>query len=1114
MRCIHYKFMIKQLIIIALLFCPIILSSQDVITNDIKVYQLEQDLTHNSVISFIQDSKGFMWIGTVNGLNRYNGVDIVSYKNDPKENTTISNNRVVQMAEDHKGNIWFATENGLSRYDRENDNFVQYHFSYNDETTISSEIVSSVMVDSKGRVWVGCDQLCLYNPNKDNFSRFRSFGEPPAKGINNLISFLFEDSNKDIWFIVPKELHKLNSKTLKLEMIYDGHKYPLSELDWGFYGMKEDNEGNYWISTDRAGIFKTKFKSTDRELELFKDFQGFNYKDILYSHVQQLIIIGDEIWFSVENKGIYVINNTGKLIKRFINDPADESSVAFNSIWALYADRNERIWMGTWESGVSILDPYYLKFKHYKYQPGVEGLSLNNVKKFVEDEKGNIWIATDGGGLNYFNRNDNTFTVYKHNPDDPTSIGSDAILDLALDDDGNVWAGTWNGGINVFKGEEEGFYKYNTENCPISSNHSFGILNGGDGKMYIASFFGGISIYNMENDTWELHNPDQENSDSLFSSFIFSINQDLNNDLWLSADDFFGVMKENENGENYFISYFHDSEDPTSISGNSICVTFEDNRNNFWVGTTSGLNLMNREDGTFESFTSRDGFPDDLINCIEGDNKGNLWIGSNKGLTRFNYEKNEITNFHISDGIQGLQFNRGASLVLSTGEILMGGTSGFNIFYPDSVKNNPYKPNVVFTDFKIYNNSVSIGPKSVLKRHVRETQSIKLSYKEAVFSFNFISLNLTHPEENQYAYIMEGFEEAWNYVGNTRSATYTNLNAGNYVFRVKASNNDGEWNKEGILINIKITPPFWKTWWFIVIVIGLIIYSVYYFIRQREKQAKQTKHILEVKVEEGEQRIQEKVDELEKQKEEIKERELLEQESRYMNKGLAEFSGIISSNRDNVQALANGILTKIISFVGVQQGIIFIHNQNPDEPRLEITGSYACNSEILDKKFFLDNEGYVGACYTDNVIKVIEDLPDGYINIESGLGSTRPKYLIDIPISFDVLKMGVLELASFKQIEEYKINFLKKLCENIASIISANLANENLKSMIEQNEQQTEELRSQEEEMRQNIEELMATQEEFQRKEAEHDKNILELKNKGKDYQSTIKKLKSEIRKK
>ncbi|MBN2487349.1 MAG: hypothetical protein JXB34_15345 [Bacteroidales bacterium] len=1117
----------KPIIIASLVLCNcFVVLSQQVIVNEIKVNQLKQNLSHNTVTAILQDSKGFMWFGTFNGLNKYDGTSITTYKNNTKDNTTITDNRVVRINEDHNGNLWFATSAGLSRYDRANDNFVQYRYNEKDTNSISSHSVSTVYTDSKGRVWVGCDQLCLYNPEKDNFTRYKPDGLPPTQTINGLLSFIYEDSRNNIWFVLPREIHKLSPNANKLEMVFDGNKYPVSEANWLFYGITQDSEGYFWIPTDKAGIIKSKLEKGLTSLETYKNFTGFDYHEILNTTVHQLWIRNNQVWFSVENMGVYVTDLYGNLLHRFLNDPADASTIAFNSVWSMYFDKSDRIWMGTWESGLSIYDPHFLKFKHYKFQLGKNSISLNNVKSFIEDHLGNIWIATDGGGLNYFDREKNHFSVYKHNPDDPGSIGSNAILGLEKDDEGNIWIGTWNGGINIFNYEDKRFTKFNIANSPVLSDHCFGLLNDGYGKMHIPSFLAGYCIYDLHNQTWELHKPYPNNPDSLFSGNVFFVKKDSRGNIWLCSDDFLGLLKTDKNGNRIFKTFQHNPADTTSISSSSCYTVFEDNDKNLWIGTAGGLNLMDRDKGTFTAITTSDGLPDDLINSISGDNNGNLWLGTNKGIVRYNHKKKEIRTFHVSDGLQGLQYNRNGSYMLSTGELLFGGTNGFNIFHPDSVKDNPYPPNIIFTDFKIFNKPVPIGKKSVLKKHISETKSIKLSYKEAIFTLDFVALNLTHPEENQYAFIMDGFETEWNYVGNTRSATYTNLNAGDYTFRVKAANNDGVWNEEGISIDIKITPPFWRTWWFILIVLGLIVYAIFLYIKEREKQANQTKEYLESKVAEGQKQILEKVSELEKQKEEIRLRDIQEQESRYLNKGLALFSEIISSNREDLHALANSILHELISFVGVQQGILFIHNQNLEEPRLEIAGSYACNQKILDKKYFLENEGYVGACFSDNALKVISDLPEGYLTLESGFGSVSPKYLIDIPISFDVLKVGVLELASLKEVETYKINFLKKLCENLASIISAKLANDNLKHMIEQNEQQTEELRSQEEEMRQNIEELQTTQEEFQRKEDEYRKReelllkkeaelkelVKDLKNKEKEYLKKIKRFEANMR--
>ena len=376
-----------------------------------------------------------------------------------------------------------------------------------------------------------------------------------------------------------------------------------------------------------------------------------------------------------------------------------------------------------------------------------------------------------------------------------------------------------------------------------------------------------------------------------------------------------------------------------------------------------------------------------------------------------------------------------------------------------------------------------------------------------------MALDYTAPDQNQYAYKLEGFEEDWNYVGTKRIASYTNLDAGNYVFRVKGSNNDGIWNEEGVSLMIRIKPPFWKTWIFRITVLLVLASLVYFFVKQRMAQVKRDKEILESKIREGEEVIQQKMAEVEQQREEIKERDQRELEIRFMNEGIAKFSSVIVSAGNDIKKMATGILSELVDYVGITMGAVFVVHKahSAEEVYLAMESSYAMNREHLFTQC-KPGEGYVGTCYNERKTILITDIPKGYVKLSSGLGEIAPNYIYLIPLQYSDMVQGVIEVASLRPLEEYKVKFMEKIAENISSFISIAKAKKQTEILLEQADVQRNELQAQEEEMKQNLEEMMATQEEMRRREESWITERASLRNKEAEQLRELRKLKNELK--
>jgi ligand-binding sensor domain-containing protein/HPt (histidine-containing phosphotransfer) domain-containing protein len=812
-------------------------------------------LSNSTVYSIIQDSKGFIWFATEDGLNKYDGYKFTIYHHDLNDPNSLSGNYIYTIIEDHKGNLWIGTDRWFDLYDRNSNSFIHFYPENKENQNISSVVkVKALCEDHQGNLWIGTDGDGLFSldPKSGNFTQYKYNKDNKNSLSSNSIKTLFEDSKGRLW--IGTELDGLNLFDQKKKQFIHYRNNPGDKTtisDNAIHCIYEDRKGTLWIGTQYGGL-----NQMLKEAGTFTCFKNNpNNKNSISSNFVYVIFEDGKgnLWIGTDNGGLNQYDRQKGVFYHFIHDNLNKYSLSTNTIRSIYEDRQGNFWIGGLQSGVNFFTTSAKAFAHYKNDPvDKNSLSHNSVLAIIKDRQGNLWIGTDGGGLNLFNRANNTFIHYKNNPKDKNSLGHNAVLTVYEDKKANLWAGSFLGGVSRFNKQDGSFINYkNNPKDPysLSFNDVRCIFEDSRDNLWIVTCGGGVNLFDRQSQKFHHYSIDDLKPEAgLVSKYCLLIYEDSQGMLWIGTYDGLSMF---DPDKGKFTNYSHDETNPYSLSHNWVYSVLEDRKGNLWIGTAGGLNLFNREKKGFSYYTKRDGLPNNVINGILEDNKGNLWISTNKGLSQFNPQTKICKNYNVSDGLQSDEFIHGAYFKSPEGEMFFGGINGFNSFFPDSIKGNRFIPPVVITDFNIFNKRVPIGGKgSPLQKHISETDKITISYKQSVLDFKWAALNYENPGKNLYAYMMQGFDKEWNYTGNKRSATYTNLDPGEYIFNVKGSNNDGIWNEQGTSIKIIITPPFWKTWWFRILLFMTIIMTIITVHKIRVRNIEDQRRELEIKVEE------------------------------------------------------------------------------------------------------------------------------------------------------------------------------------------------------------------------------------------------------------------------
>ncbi len=795
-----------------------------------KHIQNEDGLANSTIEAIHQDHRGFMWLGTRDGLNRYDGYQMTVYKYDPKYPYSLSDSYVTCIYEDSQHQLWVGTLNGLNRYDPQLNRFTRFQHANQQKNSLSHNYVTAMLEDHQGTLWVttlggGINKLDLKT------GTFRSFHQ--SEGLKSEeVYCLFEDAKAQLWMGTSKGLHLYDHDTQRFRSIslpenLRGGAQP------AIRSIAATPKGHLLLGSSDNGLIDYEPQSQACRQYTYSDADPFSISSNLIRSI--LISKNGQTWIGSINGGLdRFVPRTGRFYN-YQNEPDDPQSLSQRTVSALSEDNQGNLWIGTHRGGVNLYMPKTEKFELYRQEPRPNSLSYNDVKTFAEDRYGYIWIGTDGGGLNRFERKTRSFKHYRHQAFDPRTIGSNEVLDVFEDRQGQLWVGAWGGGLCLYERNSEQFTRFQhrpRDSSSISSNYIQKIFEDRKGNFWVATYFGGLNLFDRQSRTFRRITRSQSGKTRLLGNNVVSINEDHHGNLWIGTDDAGLNCLNASTGE--FSHYFHQDEKKPDLR-----VLFVDKKGQLWLGQ-AGLYQFDPSQNQFKLWTEKAGLATEFIKGIAEDEDGNLWVSTSHGLTKIHPKTLRFRKFNTADGLQGLEFEANAFLKTKDGQLFFGGVNGFNAFYPKNITTNEFLPPVYLTDFHLHNEKVWPGDKnSPLKQDISLTDKIVLSYKQATFSFDFAALNYTAAENNQYAYMLENWDEAWNEVGTEKRASYTNVSPGEYTFRVKASNNDGLWNETGRSLKVIILPPFWATWWFrslLVLSIGAGLYWFYRFRRNLELQ--------------------------------------------------------------------------------------------------------------------------------------------------------------------------------------------------------------------------------------------------------------------------------------
>jgi signal transduction histidine kinase/ligand-binding sensor domain-containing protein/DNA-binding response OmpR family regulator len=766
----------------------------------VKFLDISDGLSNNSVTTIFQDNDGYMWFGTYDGLNRYDGYNFKVYRNRINDKKSLSFNTVYNIEGDSKKNIWVGGSNGISIYNKTKAIFhpVKY-LSSDNKPKVLKDIIHQTNAVTDNLVLVASQNLGLIAFENGSFVGKHI----PLKVLGNNISIDTYDAitiqqdrkNNSCWVYIRNiGISNYNYKSKSLKVVF-----PLSiEVK----SMKFSAEGNLWLGTDE-GLFL---------FDLKKGTLSDNYFSEKCSVSDILLDKKNELWITTDGCGIYKVANNGKKAISY-NTLKNNPLVKSNSVWSLYEDKSGNKWFGTLRGGISMLSntPKYFKSIRYNSSEPTDNFILS----FCEDEKHNIWVGTDGAGLKYWDRKNNTYVNYGN------KLSSGFITGITRDTNNEIWLSTWAGGINKINPKTNTvthFSCYNPFTKQIEKNIWF-VHKDSKGNIWASATNEG-SLYIFDR---------QKNSFVIFDKSITNLQcltETSDGKLWAgNYSSLFSIEKNSRTINKIAI-------------GNPIRSIHEDKDKNLWLGTQEGgLLLFDRKTNTFKRLTTDDGLPSNTVLRILEDKEGNLWISTYNGICRFDKKRKTFRNFSVNDGLQSNQFSFNAGIKLASGEFLFGGINGFNIFFPEAIKGFNQKNNLLLTDFYVNNQPIEETNAEVLSEQDSDKiKEVSLSYDQTTLSLEFVALNYNNADKINYAYYLEGWDEQWNYVGQTRKANYSRLPEGNYTFKVKTTNFKGGWNKEENLINITVLPPWYRTWWAYTLYLLAGVAGIFAYIRYNKNK--------------------------------------------------------------------------------------------------------------------------------------------------------------------------------------------------------------------------------------------------------------------------------------
>lgn len=782
----------RTVIRIFLLFCCSHAMAQHRITGYLGI---ERGLSNNSVTCIHHDRNGFMWFGTYDGLNRFDGYSFRTFRNRLHDSTSLVYNRISVVEEDSLGNMWIGTKRGVSRYDDRPGTFSPVYFQpygTKERRQVLSDIYC-IRTDRDGNVFVGTnDQGLLIGAPGKQVMRQVLF-QPGKKFSPYAVAALTFDRSAHCWlFVMGRGLCR-----------YDEQQQHVINVNNDLRSancLVTDGDDNLWAGTDE-GIYR--YERATGTWKSFNDAAGCHGSKVIsltLDHEEQL-------WIATDGNGIFVLPTKGGQVSG-MKAGTDKHALTSNAVYAVYEDKEQRKWIGTLRGGINIIDRQKTRFRTVNQNPNSANSLVNNFTfSFCEDSNNDIWIGTDGGGISRWDRNSDTWRHFAHQPAQSGSLSNNNVTSIVRDGDDNIWIATFGGGINRFDRRTQSFVRYrcfnNREDLFI-----WKLYIDTEGTLWAgACMDGSLYKYNPEADRFEVLDPSLRN--------VLTIAEDRSGQLWAGTFEKLVKLGKKGSGHQFYDINF------------SVRAIYEDVSRQFWVGTEGGgLLKFDRKKGTFEEITEKDGLPNNSVLNIEEDKKGNLWMSTYNGIVRYSTADGRSKNFYESDGLQSNQFNYNAALRLASGEMMFGGIRGFNIFHPDSIAEYTAFPALRITGLRVSNEAA------------QPAEELVLPYDKAVFSLDYVALEYSAPDKISYAYYLEGWDNDWNYVRHLRTANYSRLKEGSYVLHIKSTNADGVWNPQERIIRITVRPPLYRTWWAYGIYLALAASMLYCYRLYQRRQAR------------------------------------------------------------------------------------------------------------------------------------------------------------------------------------------------------------------------------------------------------------------------------------
>ncbi len=765
---------------------------------------IEQGLSQSVVTAILQDSRGFLWFGTQDGLNRYDGYRFHVYRNVPGDPGSLSANYVRCLWEDAAGALWVGTRGGgVNRYDRRTGRFTVYRHDPRSAAGVASDVSMSIDGSTGGRFWLSTDAgLNRFDPSTGAWERFHHDPARPGSLSHNAVVQALEDRRGVLWVATyGGGLNRLDPGRKDFTVYRHDPARPGSLSSDLVLSVYEDRRGTLWVGTDEGGL--------NRFDPGTGSFTVFNHDPVAPGGLRGSVVLtlcedrDDNFWVGTD-QGLHLFDRaTGRCIA-FQYDPRRPDSLSNNYVTKIVQDQAGMLWIGTWSGGLNTCDRSGKRFTVWKHDPHVpDSLPDDAVNAVLRDRAGRLWVGTDAG-LCLQDPSTEQWTLIREPFTRPGRHVADRVVSLHEDRDGTLWVGTWGSGLFRRDGASGRFDPVGRDwPAPLNEN-IFTFLESRDGTLWIGTYGGGLACLDRKTGRGTVF---PAGSAALSSDLVVSLFEDREGSLWVGT--MVGGLNRLDRRSGRFTTWRQDPSDPRTLGSDTVWCIRESRAGDFWIGTGGGgLALFDRRTGRCRSFRQPDGLPNDVVYGILEDAAGCLWLSTNKGLCRFDPARRTFRTYDAADGLPSDEFNQAAFSMTPGGEMIFGGIAGLVTFRPEEIRDNPTVPPVVITGLRKFNREVDLGGE------VSEMKEVVLAPEDTVFSLEYAALNFTHPEKTLYAYKMEGFDRDWIPAGNTRSATYTNLDPGEYVFRVRGSNDDGVWNLEGASLRVVIRPPYWKTWWF------------------------------------------------------------------------------------------------------------------------------------------------------------------------------------------------------------------------------------------------------------------------------------------------------------